>query len=109
MSHNELHGGDDLLALRTHIGRLAMVGGVDIGNDAVVALLLAGDFSGFHLAAREAELLRALLVLLYRLEASVSEDLGIEGLTRLWRQHDDLLARHGFPVRSQPAFHAATH
>ena len=103
MSQSELHSGDDLLALRTHIGRLAMVCDLDISHDATVSRLLAGDFSGCHDHRREAELLRALLVLLYRLEASISEDLGIDGLIGLWQRHNALLIEHGFSVNTQPA------
>lgn len=37
--------------------------------------------------------LSTMLTLLFRLEASSSEDLGNTGLRRLWRQHRELLAR----------------
>ena len=102
MTHGKLHSGDDLLALRTHIGRMAIVCGVDISHEDNVSLLLAGDYSQCHEHGREAEVLRAMLVLLYRLESSVSEDLGIDGLVSLWQQHNSVLVLHGFPVRSQP-------
>ena len=39
--------------------------------------------------------LRAMMILLYRLEASSSEDLGVEGLRRLWHQHGEIMARYG--------------
>lgn len=107
MSLSEMHGGDDLLALRTQIGRLAVLCDVDISRDGNLTRLLEGDYSECHQHPREAELLRALLVLLYRLETSVSEDLGIEGLVRLWGQHNNLLALHGFPVNSQPALNGS--
>ena len=102
-----LHGGDDLLALRTHIGRLAVVCGVDISRDENVARLLAGDYSQCRHRSDKAEVLRALLVLLYRLEASVSEDLGIDGLIDLWQQHNAVLIRHGFPADSQHALNGS--
>lgn len=102
MSQSELHSGDDLLALRTHIRRIAIVCGVDISRDENVGRLLAGDFSQCRAHGREAEVLRALLVLLYRLETSVSEDIGIDGLISLWQQHSALLVQHGVPVDSQP-------
>jgi hypothetical protein len=73
MSHCELQAGDDLLALRSQIGRLAVICNVDMSHDDTVSRLLAGDYEHCHHHDREAELLRALLVLLYRLEASVSE------------------------------------
>jgi hypothetical protein len=43
-----------------------------------------------------------MMILLYRLEASSSEDLGVEGLRRLWRQHGEILARFqvGEPAKS---------
>ena len=107
MSLNEMHEGDALLTLRTQIGRLAVLCNVDISRDDNVTHLLSGDYSECHQHPREAELLRALLVLLYRLETSVSEDLGIDGLVRLWGQHNDLLALHGFPVNSQPALNGS--
>lgn len=34
-----------------------------------------------------------MLVLLYRLEGSSSEDLGFDGMRKLWRQHSETLAR----------------
>lgn len=108
MSLSELHSGDDLLALRTHIGRMAIACGVDVSRDDNVGLLLAGDFSRCKRHGREEEVLRALLVLLYRLETSVSEDLGVDGLIGLWRTHNDILALHGFPAASQPALNGST-
>lgn len=109
ISINELHNGDDLLALRTHIGRMAIACGVDISRNDNVSRVLAGDFSLCRAHGREAELLRALLVLLYRLETSISEDLGIDGLVDLWQQHNDILALHGFPVQTRPALNGSGH
>jgi hypothetical protein len=109
MSQSELHSGDDLLALRAHIGRMAIVCGVDISRDDTVGRLLAGDFSQCQRHGREEEVLRALLVLLYRLETSISEDLGIDGLVDLWRTHNDILIRHGFPANSQPVLNGSAH
>jgi hypothetical protein len=107
MSHCELQAGDDLLALRSQIGRLAVICNVDVSHDDTVRRLLAGDYGHCHHHDREAELLRALLVLLYRLEASVSEDLGIQGLVALWKQHSEVLVRHGFTADSQPALNGS--
>jgi len=36
-----------------------------------------------------------MLILLFRLETSSSEDLGVDGLRRLWRQHSEILGRFG--------------
>lgn len=102
MPQSELHSGDDLLALRTHIDRLAIACDLDISHGDTVTRLLAGEFSHDLDHGREVEVLRALLVLLYRLEASASEDLGIDGLVRLWQQHNKVLVLHRFPVQSQP-------
>lgn len=102
MPQSELHSGDDLLALRTHIDRLAIACNLDIHHGGTVTRLLAGEYSHDRHHGHEVEVLRALLVLLYRLEASVSEDLGIDGLVRLWQQHNKVLVQHSFPHQSQP-------
>ncbi len=107
MSHCELQAGDDLLALRSQIGRLAVMCNVDVSHDDTVRRLLAGDYGQCRHHEREAELLRALLVLLYRLEASASEDLGIQRLVALWQQHSEVLMRHGFTADSQPALNGS--
>lgn len=39
--------------------------------------------------------LRAALILLYRLQDSCSEDIGINGLQRLWHTHQEFVARYG--------------
>lgn len=93
---------DDLFVLRTRIGRLAMACNLDISHGETVTRLLSGELGHGHRHGREAELLRALLILLYRLEASVSEDLGIDGLVRLWQQHNDLLVLQDRPAAVSP-------
>ena len=106
---DRLHNGADLLALHAHIGRLAIACGVDISRNDTVSRVLAGDFSLCHAQGCEAELLRALLVLLYRLETSISEDLGVDGLVDLWRQHNEILALYGVPDQTQPALNGPGH
>lgn len=86
----------DLLELRQLIGQLAPRCGLDLADRAAVRGVLNGDFARCPAAVGTAPCcqdLRAMLVLLYRLEASSSEDLGIDGLGRLWHQHGEILAR----------------
>lgn len=89
-------GGEDLLALRRAITLLAKRCQIDLADRAALRRLLDGDFSDCRAVTgdvRDGQDLRALLTLLFRLEASSSEDLGIAGLRRLWRQHGKVLAR----------------
>ena len=89
-------GGDDLLALRQAIAEVAERSGIELTDHVALRGLLDGDFSSERASADEIEGRRELctmLTLLFRLEASSSEDLGISGLRRLWRQHARTLAR----------------
>ncbi|MBL0168282.1 MAG: hypothetical protein IPP85_14610 [Propionivibrio sp.] len=73
---------------------------LDLADPYAVRNFLDGDSSHDQANAREhqdSDELRAMLTLLFRLEASSSEDLGIAGLHRLWLQHSEILAR--FQVR----------
>ena len=86
----------DLLALRRAIDQLADRCGLELADGPALRRLLDGDFSACRASARnlkECQELSAMLTLLFRLEASSSEDLGITGLRRLWRQHGRILAR----------------
>jgi hypothetical protein len=90
------HVCEDLLALRRVIAHLADRCRLDLGDRAAVSRFIDGDFSHNQSPARKlaaCQELRAMLILLLRLEASSSEDLGIDGLRRLWRQHSEILAR----------------
>jgi len=90
------HAAEDLLALRQVIARLAARDRLDLADRQAVRRFLDGDFSTSPEAARDPQSsheLRAMMILLFRLEASSSEDLGIDGLRRLWRQHGEILAR----------------
>lgn len=94
------HISEDLHALRRVIARHADRYGLDLADRSAVRRFLDGDFAPGQTPARNYpayQELRAMLVLLLRLEASSSEDLGIDGLHRLWRQHSEILAR--FHVR----------
>lgn len=84
----------ELLDLRQVIGQLAPRCGLDLADRAAVRGVLNGEFARCPAGAGGCcQELRALLILLYRLEASSSEDLGIDGLGRLWHQHGEILAR----------------
>ena len=91
-----LHSSEDIQALRRIIAQLADHCGINLTDSATLGRLLDGDFSdgptplGGHQDRRD---LSAMLTLLFRLEASSSEDLGITGLRRLWHEHAKMLAR----------------
>jgi hypothetical protein len=83
-------------ALRRLIAQLAPQCGVDLGNRASLRRFLDTDSAASRSESIDPQIcqeLRAMLILLYRLEASSSEDLGVEGLRRLWRQHGEILSR----------------
>lgn len=90
------HLPDDMQALRRLIVRLAPQCGVELGNRSSIRHFLDGDSAACRSESIDPQLcqeLRSMMILLYRLEASSSEDLGVEGLRRLWRQHGEILAR----------------
>lgn len=90
---------EDILALRRLIEDIAKLYSIDLTDKAVIRRILDGDLShiqtnaGLSSGASLCEELPAMLRLLFRLEASSSEDLGISGLRQLWSQHRDTLAR----------------
>lgn len=86
---------EELLAMRKAIARLADRVGLDLSSPDDVRRCLDGDFSGLTVNSglSECRELRDMLVLLLRLESSSSEDLGIEGLRRLWQLHRELMNR----------------
>ena len=90
------HPPEDMQALRHLIARLAPQCGVELGDRASIRRFLDADSATSRSEIIDPQLcqeLRAMMVLLFRLEASSSEDLGVEGLRRLWRQHGEILAR----------------
>ncbi|MDP3538850.1 MAG: hypothetical protein Q8S26_09115 [Azonexus sp.] len=90
------HHPEELLILRQLICQLAPQCGLDLGNRASVRSFLDQDAAASRSESIDPKLcqeLRAMLILLYRLEASSSEDLGVEGLRRLWHQHGEIIAR----------------
>ena len=94
------HAAEDILALRRVIAHLADRCELDLADPYAVRHFLDGDSSQGQASKHEhqdCDELRAMLTLLFRLEASSSEDLGIAGLHRLWMQHSEILAR--FQVR----------
>ena len=90
------HASEDILALRRVIAQLADRCDLDLSDPFAVRHFLDGDSSHGQESAQQhqvCEELRSMLTLLFRLEASSSEDLGIAGLHRLWMQHGEILAR----------------
>jgi len=88
---------EDIQALRHLIALLAPQCGVELGDRIAIRRFLDAESSasrGESIDPATCQELRAMLILLYRLEASSSEDLGVEGLRRLWRQHGEILSRH---------------
>jgi hypothetical protein len=95
-AHEANHLPEDMLALHRLIAQLAPQCGVDLGNRASIRHFLDADSATSRSESIDPQIcqeLRAMMILLYRLEASSSEDLGVEGLRRLWRQHGEILAR----------------
>jgi hypothetical protein len=91
------HHPEDLQALRRLIVRLAPQCGVDLQNRQSIRRFLDYDRAASRSESIDPQLcqeLHAMMILCYRLEASSSEDLGVEGLRRLWRQHGEILARY---------------
>lgn len=89
---------EDMQALRRLIAQLAPQCGVDLGNRSAVRHFLDADSASIRsesIDPRICQELRAMMILLFRLEASSSEDLGVEGLRRLWHQHGEIMARYG--------------
>ncbi|MFZ4535041.1 hypothetical protein [Propionivibrio sp.] len=83
------HVSDDIQDLRRVIAHIAGRCGLSLADKSAVRRVMDGDFSHCqttdhdHQACHE---LPAMLTLLFRLEASSSEDLGISGLRRPSRQ-----------------------
>ena len=87
---------EDIQALRRVIAQLARRCGIDLGDRAVLRRVLDGDFGNDQATPgdrQQVQELSAMLTLLFRLEACSSEDLGIDGLLGLWREHGRILAR----------------
>lgn len=86
---------EEIQALRREIARLAERSGIDLADRAVLRRVLDGNFctgeSPFGDRQPEHQL-TTMLTLLFRLETSSSEDLGIVGLVGLWREHGRILA-----------------
>ena len=85
---------EDLHLLRRMIVQLAERCGLDLEDSSAIRRFLDGDFSpikGHDCDTRSCDDLKAMITLLFRLEASTSEDLGISGLRRLWHRHSEIL------------------
>jgi hypothetical protein len=89
-------GAGDLPALRRVVSRLAERSGVDLTHPPTLRALIDGELSCDSTGTRQAIAdLRSALILLYRLQDSSSEDLGVQGLQRLWHAHQEFVARYG--------------
>ncbi|UCV09775.1 hypothetical protein [Dechloromonas denitrificans] len=90
------HKPEDLQALRRLIARLALPCGLDLSDKSAVRRFLDGAQAPGD-AGETGQELRAMLILLFRLETCSSEDLGFAGLRRLWLEHSETLARYYRP------------
>lgn len=89
------HSTEELESLRRLISELAEQCQLDLSNKSALRHFLDGAPTAAPPAeAQTTQELRAMLILLFRLEASSSEDLGYAGLRQLWHQHSETLARH---------------
>lgn len=84
------------MALRRLISELAPRCGLDLTDRAAIRHFLDGNSPlsrGESIDPQICQEVRTMLILLFRLEGSSSEDLGFDGLRRLWHQHSEILAR----------------
>lgn len=89
---------EDLRPLRRTILRLADRCGLDLTDAPSVRRFLDGDFAHCKVPEWDANScsdLHSMIILLFRLEASSSEDLGIDGLSTLWHQHNEIMMSFG--------------
>lgn len=97
---------EDLAALRWVIAHLSERCCLDLADRSVIRRLLDGDFPDRQVPDPERQAfqeLRVMLTLLFRLESSSSEDIGIVGLRTLWRQHSEILERFRLPEPGRDA------
>ncbi len=103
------HADEDFQPLRRMIVRLADRCDLDLTDSSAIRRFLDGDFSHCHVPdwdRNSCNDLHSMITLLFRLEASSSEDLGISGLSRLWHQHSEILTRCGMRETMQNVLHA---
>ena len=86
---------EELMTMRKAVARLANRLGLDLSDAVNTRRCLDGDFSGLVANDQLAECheLRDMLILLLRLESGSSEDIGIDGLRRLWQLQRELMNR----------------
>lgn len=89
------HDPDALRALRRLIAELANRCAIDLNDSDGIRKLLHHPVESERIDPQAVIELRNMLILLFRLEASSSEDIGIDGLRKLWHQYSETLARHG--------------
>jgi len=81
---------EDLVPMRRMIVRLADRCGLDLVDSSAIRRFLDSDYSQCEAPdwdINSCRDLHSMITLLFRLEASTSEDIGINGLHRLWHQH----------------------
>ena len=87
---------DELLPLRQMIVHLADCCALDLADRSAIRHFLDEDFSDCqanHQDRHSRQELQSMIILLFRLEASSSEDIGISGLHELWHQHSEIVTR----------------
>jgi hypothetical protein len=99
-AHPVASHGDALVDLRRLIAHRARQCGLDLEDRQSLSRFLYTESAAGTDPTAE---LRAMLILLYRLEACSSEDLGHSALLDLWRRHDDFLLRHCAPATPRNA------
>lgn len=99
-------GSGDIQALRRVIENLARQHRIDLTDRAVIGRIVDDDTTIIDTTGIDPQLFEefsSMLRLLFRLEFSSSEDLGVSGLSRLWERHREILRRFGSTSRTQPA------
>lgn len=98
------HYDEQIEALDTRIGRLALLCGADLSRRDVIVHLIKGQFGDCDHAAGIAnehrQELRALLMMKYNIELSCIDAIGAEQCAQLIAAHDDKLRRRGFPPQA---------
>ena len=105
------HADEELLPLRRMIVRLADRCGLDLADSSSVRRFLDGNLSLCQAPDWDRQSchdLHSMITLLFRLEASSSEDLGIPGLRELWHQHNEILTRFDIRETMQSMLKAET-
>ncbi|MBI4693272.1 MAG: hypothetical protein HY749_04550 [Gammaproteobacteria bacterium] len=95
------HSGHELYELGERIGRLAIMGGVNLASDEIVIALIKGDFAycGQHSPTLTQHLfdeLRSLIMLWYQLEQRTIEMFGEDVGSKVIAEQEARLRQRGF-------------